>query len=102
MSIVGNVSYPAHFDVQGTSLPVPDLHARLSIFDKDNHVAVHLGYDPDWTRRVLAGFTMREQPDRWENGRFVHPHDACFDRDVNIYVVEWVATGRVSFWRKVG
>lgn len=102
VSIVGNVSYPAHFDIQGTNLLVPDLHARLSIFDKDNHVAVHLGYDPDWTRRVLDGFKMREQPDQWENGRFVHPHDACFDRDGNIYVVEWVATGRVSFLRKVG
>jgi len=27
-------------------------------------------------------------------GKFVHPHDACFDKDGNIYVVEWVSTGR--------
>ena len=102
LSIVGNVSFPAHFDIQGTTLLIPDLHARLSIFDKDNQVQVHLGYDPRWTEQVLDGFKMREQPDRWEPGRFIHPHDACFDTAGNIYVVEWVTTGRVSFLRKVG
>lgn len=101
ISIVGNVSFPAHFDIQGSKLLIPDLHARLSIFDRDNQVSVHLGYDPQWTEQVLAGFKMREQPERWENGKFVHPHDACFDRDGNIYVVEWVATGRITFLRKV-
>lgn len=101
VSIVGNVSFPAHFDIRGTSLLIPDLHARVSIFDQDNQVAVHLGYDPKWTEQVLEGFQMREQPERWENGKFIHPHDACFDSQGNIYVVEWVATGRVSFLKKV-
>jgi hypothetical protein len=99
--IVGNVSFPAHFDIQGSKLLIPDLHARISIFDRDNQVSTHLGYDPKWTEEVLAGFKMREQPERWLNGRFVHPHDACFDRDGNIYVVEWVTTGRISCLRKV-
>jgi len=100
-SIVGNVSYPAHFDIQGMKLLIADLHARVSIFDRENQVSVHLGYDPKWTEQVLEGFKMREQPERWENGRFIHPHDACFDRDGNIYVVEWVATGRITFLKKV-
>lgn len=102
VSIVGNVSFPAHFDIRGTTLLIPDLHARISIFDKDNGVTTHLGYDPKWTEQVLEGFKMREQPDRWQAGKFVHPHDACFDVQGNIYVVEWVATGRVSFLKKVG
>ena len=101
VSVVGNVSFPAHFDIRGTALLIPDLHARISIFDSDNNVAVHLGYDPAWTTRVLDGFKMREQPELWEQGKFVHPHDACFDSDGNIYVVEWVATGRVSFLKKL-
>lgn len=100
-SIVGNVSFPAHFDIQGDKLLIPDLHARISIFDKDNNVLAHLGYDAQWTEQVLDGFKMREQPERWENGKFIHPHDACFDKDGNIYVVEWVATGRVTFLKKV-
>ena len=44
---------------------------------------------------------MRKTPSMWENGRFVHPHDACFDKGGNIYVAEWVATGRVSFLKKI-
>ena len=60
-----------------------------------------LPYDPAWTAEVLDGFKMRAQPGRWKPGRFVHPHDACFDRDGNIFVVEWVPTGRVTKLRKL-
>lgn len=95
------VSFPAHFDVRGDVLLVPDLHARVTLMDRDNKVITHLGYDPSWTKQVLDGFKMRGQPERWEAGRFIHPHDACFDKDGNIFVAEWVATGRVSRLRKV-
>lgn len=44
---------------------------------------------------------MRGKPDLWRPGRFIHPHDACYDRAGNIFVVEWVPTGRVTFLRKV-
>ena len=46
-------------------------------------------------------FKIRTQPDRWPAGKFIHPHDACFDKAGNIFVTEWVATGRVSFLRRV-
>ena len=100
--INNTVSFPAHFDTRGTDLLVPDLHARVTIFDKNNQVIVHLGYDAEWTKQVLEGFKMRGQPERWEAGRFIHPHDACFDKAGNIYVAEWVASGRISFLKKVG
>ena len=95
------VSFPAHFDIRGDVLLVPDLHARITLMDKDNKVITHLGYDPDWTKRVLDGFKMRQKPEACEPGRFLHPHDACFDKDGNIFVAEWVATGRISKLRKV-
>lgn len=102
LGFVKDVSFPAHFDIRGTELLVPDLHARVSIFDKDNKVIVHLGYDPEWTKAVLDGpFKMRTQPERWENGKFIHPHDACYDKAGNIFVVEWVPTGRVTMLKKV-
>ena len=100
--VTNTVSFPAHFDTRGTQLLVPDLHARVTILDKDNKVVVHLGYDADWTRQVLDGFKMRTQPDRWMPGRFIHPHDACFDKSGNILVTEWVASGRVSLLKHVG
>jgi hypothetical protein len=101
VSVNKDVSFPAHFDIQNDVLLCPDLHARVTLFAKDNKVITHLGYDPEWTKQVLDGFKMRGQPERWQAGKFIHPHDACFDKDGNIFVVEWVATGRVTKLRKV-
>ena len=61
---------------------------------------VHLGYDPAWTAEVKK-MQIRNDPKRWVAGKFVHPHDACFDHDGNIFVVEWVDTGRVTLLKKV-
>jgi hypothetical protein len=99
---VHDVLFPAHFDIRGDVLLVPDLHARVSLFDKDNSPIVHLGDDLAWRKKVLAGFKVRGQPQEWQAGKFVHPHDACFDKDGNIFVTEWVATGRVALLRHVG
>ena len=46
-------------------------------------------------------FKVRGKAEEWQAGKFVHPHDACFDRDGNIFVVEWVHTGRVTLLRRV-
>ena len=102
LRIDGGVSFPAHFDIRGDVLLCPDLHARVSLFDKDNKVIAHLGYDPEWTKKALDGFKMRRDPSSWQEGRFIHPHDACFDKDGNIFVVEWVEIGRVTKLRHVG
>lgn len=99
---VNSVSFPADFDTRGEVMLVPDLHARVTLYDKDNAVISHLGYEQAWTERALAnGFEMRRTPKMWEAGRFVHPHDACFDPEGNIYVAEWVASGRISFLEKL-
>lgn len=96
-----DVSYPAHFDIRGDVLLVPDLHARITLIGKDDQVITHLGFDPEWTKQVLDGFKLRTHAEDCPEGKFLHPHDACFDRDGNIFVAEWVSTGRISFLRKV-
>ncbi len=102
LAFVNDFLFPAAIDVRGDVLLVPDLHARITLLDRDNRVLTHLGDDPAWRTQVLAdNFRLRAQPERWQAGKFVHPHDACFDRDGNIYVAEWVAVGRVSFLRHV-
>jgi DNA-binding beta-propeller fold protein YncE len=104
----GTVLFPAHIDIRGDVMMVPDLHTRVSLFGKDNRLIAHLGEDDAWRERVVGslgkkGVTpVRNQPKEWAPGKFVHPHDACFDRDGNIYVAEWVATGRITFLKKVG
>ncbi len=100
ISFVNDVLFPAHFDIRGDVLLVPDLHARVSLFDRDNKPIAHLGDDPAWIAEVKK-FKVRSDPKQWQPGKFVHPHDACFDKDGNIYVVEWVQTGRVSLLRHV-
>ena len=100
--IVHGLAFPADIDIQGDVLLCPDLHARITLFDKNNRVITHLGYNENWTKEVLAdNFKLRSQPKRFHAGRFVHPHDACFDHDGNIIVAEWIPTGRLSFLKKV-
>jgi hypothetical protein len=77
---LGDFLFPDDIDVKGELMLVPDLHARIT----------HLGDDPEWCKvALLKGF--RRKRDQWKAGRFVHPHDACFDKDGNIFVVEWVS-----------
>ncbi len=102
LSFLEGLSFPADIDIRGDVMLVPDLHARITLFDNQNNVISHLGYSEDWTKKALGNkFEMRRKPEMWEAGRFIHPHDACFDHEGNIYVTEWVATGRVSFLKKV-
>ncbi len=45
---------------------VPDLHARVSLFDIRNQPIIHLGDDSEWRQQVLANnFQMRGEPSRW-------------------------------------
>jgi len=92
--------FPADIDVKGELMLVPDLHARITLLDKGNKVISHLGDDPEW-RKVALSKGFRGKRDQWKAGRFVHPHDAWFDKDGNIFVVEWVSTGRVTKLRKI-
>jgi hypothetical protein len=100
ISFVKDVLFPAHFDIRGDVLLVPDLHARVSLFDRNNKPIVHLGDDPAWIEEVKK-FKIRTDEKLWVAGKFVHPHDACFDAAGNIFVVEWVETGRVTLLRKL-
>lgn len=95
---------PANIDTRGDVMLVPDLSARITLLDGDDNVITHLGEDPEWRKEVLnERMKLRREPEGqgWRSGRFLHPHDACFDQDGNIFVAEWVHTGRVSKLRKV-
>lgn len=86
---------PANVDSYQDLLLVPELLARVSLLDKNLQVVAQLGEDVERIK-LDANFEIRRDAGRWEAGKFVHPHDACFDREGNILVAEWVATGRVS------
>lgn len=85
--------WPANIDVFGDVLLVPNLFGRVTLLDKENKVITHLGED---SARVKADRGLRGHEERWTNGKFIHPHDACFDKDGNIFVAEWVKRGRIT------
>jgi hypothetical protein len=84
---------PANIDTFENLLLVPELHARVTILDEKNQVVARLGADVE---RVTTQKGIRADTSEWIDGKFVHPHDACFDADGNIFVAEWVASGRIS------
>lgn len=90
---------PANLDTYQDLMLVPELVARVSIIDKNHNTLVTLGDDRE---RILAdketnkGFTIRTDESTWQQNKFVHPHDACFDSTGSIYVAEWVSTGRIT------
>lgn len=86
---------PANLDTYEDLMIVPELVARLTILDKDCNVLAHLGSDVD---RLTAdrSKSIRRDESKWQDGKFVHPHDACFDRQGDIFVAEWVSTGRIT------
>jgi hypothetical protein len=93
----GTVKLPCHFDHRGPALLVPDLEARVTLLDGGDRLIAHLGEDPSGTWGEL-----RKQPrERFPAGRFICPHSACFDKDGNIFVVEWVEAGRVTKLKRV-
>lgn len=94
---------PANLDIYKDLMLVPDLSARVTLLDGNDKVVAHLGEDPAWRAEVVKDRNkMRTQPERWQAGKFVHPHDACFDAEGNILVAEWVQTGRVTKLRRLG
>lgn len=100
LDTIGGFGLPANIDIQGELVLVPELVARVTLLGRDNQVVAHLGED---VARISADKekSIRRSPEQWQDGKFVHPHDACFDAHGNIFVAEWVGTGRVTKLEKV-
>lgn len=96
---VGGFGLPANIDTYGELMLVPELVARVSLLDRNHQTVATIGDD---RARILQdketskGFTIRSDESRWQQGKFVHPHDACFDLEGNLFVAEWVNSGRIT------
>jgi hypothetical protein len=98
-AIVGTSKMPCYLHERNGEVVVADLLSKVTILDRTNKVVARLGEGQysteDWaTVRVQA-------PGTFVPGRFVCPHGACFDHQGNIFVVEWVESGRVTKLRRV-
>jgi hypothetical protein len=90
---------PANLDTWRTLMVVPELRACVTLLDPDNKPVVQLGRAVE---RLDELKNLRGQPDQWKEGEFVHPHDACFTPGGDIFVAEWVATGRITKLERIG
>lgn len=86
---------PANVETWKNLLVIPELQARVTLLNEKNEVVARLGDD---RARVTAkdGGKIRTDSSQWQDGKFVHPHDACFAEDGSLFVAEWVGTGRIS------
>ncbi len=73
-------------------LYIPHLDARVSIWDKNDQTIAILGDNPDAPK--TEGWPNIQ--DKLQPGKFNSPHACCVDSKGDIYVVEWISTGRVT------
>lgn len=97
--IQGTTKMPCNFHERNGEVVVPDLMSSVVVLDRNNQVVARLGkgeYSKEEWRTVRAS-----PPKTFAPGRFVCPHGACFDHLGNIFVVEWVESGRITKLRKL-
>lgn len=89
---------PCHLHEHKGTVVIPDLQGRVTLMDRNNQIVSHLGD----SNPATGSHPLRAQPrESFIPGQFICPHGACFDREGNIFVVEWVEVGRVTKLRRV-
>ena len=89
---------PANIDTWESLMLVPELKACVTLLDGENKPVAKLGRAVERLDEVK---NLRTRPAEWVDGQFVHPHDACFTPTGDIFVAEWVATGRITKLERV-
>jgi len=89
---------PANLDTWQGLMVVPELKACVTLLDEKNQPVAKLGRAVDRLDEIK---NLRTLPDQWKDGEFVHPHDACFTPTGDLFVAEWVATGRITKLERV-
>jgi hypothetical protein len=96
--VEGDLRRPCNMYQHGSDLVVADLAGRVSIFDQDYRLITHLGDNPDPDKRAKNGIPKEE----WVDGLFISPHSAAWDSKGDLYVMDWLALGRISKLERIG
>jgi hypothetical protein len=88
---------PSNMDQRGEHIAVADLAGKVTILDKNNKVVTHLGDNPVAEKRG----TNKLPPDQWADGIFISPHCPRWDKKGNLYIHEWLLSGRVTKLKKL-
>lgn len=88
---------PCHVHPGAEGYVVADLAGRVTLLDRALGLIAHLGDNPDPGKRARNDVL----PPDWKDGEFISPHCAAFDSAGNLYVTDWVSTGRITKLAKV-
>lgn len=83
---------PCAMSIEGNELAIAELEGRVTVLDENFDLVAHVGDNPDKTQWANHGVPQTA----WEDGVFTAPHGCCLDKDGNLYVSDWNATGRIS------
>jgi hypothetical protein len=100
IGLIPDLLRPCNVDYFGDLCVVPELNSRVTLLGKNNEVLARFGEEKGWNEEVTKK-KMRNNPKTCPAGKFLHPHDATFDGQGNIYIVEWVETARITKLRLV-
>jgi len=95
--IEADLRRPCNVHGRGDELVVAELGGRVTVLGRDDRVVARLGDQPDESLRAVNGVPSA----RWVDGAFLAPHGAHWDARGDLYVVEWLAEGRVSKLRRL-
>ncbi|MCW1884224.1 hypothetical protein OKA04_05740 [Luteolibacter flavescens] len=88
---------PCTVSILGDVCAVAELEARVTILDKEGNPVSFLGDNPDKGQWAQYPVPL----DQIKLGLFTAPHGLSFDKDGNLYVQDWNASGRVTKLQKV-
>ena len=90
--VVTGLRRPTAVAVQGDYAVIPDLDGQVVIIGKDNKIVSVLGDNPDPKKRGQ----FKTPQSKWEEGIFIAPHGANWDKKGNLYVQDWNMHGRIT------
>ena len=90
--VAENLRRPCSVSFHGDKVAVAELEGRVAILDGNNKLEAALGDNPN--QKQWANFNV--PPADWKPGIFNAPHGVSFDKDANLYIEDWNASGRIS------
>ena len=96
--IATDLRRPCSVSFHGDHVAIAELAGRVAILDGENKLVAALGDNPDTKQR--ANFNV--DPKAWKEGIFNAPHGISYDKDGNLYVMDWNASGRITRMNKTG
>ena len=90
--VTEDLRLPSNFHQRGPDIVIADLQGRVTIIDKDNKLITHLGDNEDPKLRGQNPVP----PEQWKDGQFISPHCPRWDAEGNLYVAEWLSSGRIT------